>query len=86
MKAASVLTRLLAVAAQVQGAGGIVCVIDTKRMLDINEARSLGVRIDELLISQPDSPEQAQEIIGHLERSGAVDLITAVPVVLGGVR
>ena len=61
--------------AQVQAQGGIAAFIDAEHALDINYARKLGVRVEEMLISQPDTGEQALEITEHLVRSGAVDLI-----------
>ncbi|TQF10458.1 recombinase RecA [Myxococcus llanfairpwllgwyngyllgogerychwyrndrobwllllantysiliogogogochensis] len=61
--------------AQVQAAGGVAAFIDAEHALDIHYARKLGVRVEELLVSQPDTGEQALEITEHLVRSGAVDLI-----------
>ncbi len=61
--------------AQVQAQGGVAAFIDAEHALDVSYARKLGVRIEELLISQPDTGEQALEITEHLVRSGAVDLI-----------
>ncbi len=61
--------------AQVQAAGGVAAFIDAEHALDVSYARKLGVRVEELLISQPDTGEQALEITEHLVRSGAVDLI-----------
>ncbi|MFZ5444799.1 MAG: recombinase RecA [Myxococcota bacterium] len=61
--------------AQVQAQGGIAAFIDAEHALDVNYARKLGVRVEELLISQPDTGEQALEITEHLVRSGAVDLV-----------
>ena len=61
--------------AQVQAQGGVAAFIDAEHALDVGYARKLGVRQDELLISQPDTGEQALEITEHLVRSGAVDLI-----------
>jgi recombination protein RecA len=61
--------------AQVQAAGGVAAFIDAEHALDTTYARRLGVRVEELLISQPDTGEQALEITEHLVRSGAVDLI-----------
>lgn len=54
---------------------GCVCVIDAAQTLDIARARQLGVDMDRLLVSQPDTVEQALEIIETLARSGAVDLV-----------
>jgi recombination protein RecA len=61
--------------AQVQAQGGVAAFIDAEHALDVSYARKLGVRVEELLISQPDTGEQALEITEHLVRSGAVDLI-----------
>jgi recombination protein RecA len=61
--------------AQVQAQGGVAAFIDAEHALDIGYARKLGVRVEELLVSQPDTGEQALEITEHLVRSGAVDLI-----------
>jgi recombination protein RecA len=61
--------------AQVQAAGGVAAFIDAEHALDVSYARKLGVRVEELLISQPDTGEQALEITEHLVRSGAVDLV-----------
>jgi len=61
--------------AQVQAQGGVAAFIDAEHALDVGYARKLGVRVEELLISQPDTGEQALEITEHLVRSGAVDLI-----------
>jgi recombination protein RecA len=61
--------------AQVQAQGGVAAFVDAEHALDVSYARKLGVRIEELLVSQPDTGEQALEITEHLVRSGAVDLI-----------
>ncbi|MFP2905033.1 recombinase RecA [Pyxidicoccus sp. 3LFB2] len=61
--------------AQVQAAGGVAAFIDAEHALDVSYARKLGVKVEELLVSQPDTGEQALEITEHLVRSGAVDLI-----------
>lgn len=61
--------------AEVQKKGGVAAFIDAEHALDITYARKLGVKTDELLISQPDFGEQALEIADMLVRSGAVDLI-----------
>jgi recombination protein RecA len=61
--------------AQVQAQGGVAAFIDAEHALDVNYARKLGVRVEDLLISQPDTGEQALEITEQLVRSGAVDLI-----------
>lgn len=65
----------LSAAAETQARGGVVALIDAQHTLDLALAKSLGVRINELLISQPDDPLMALEIARHISRSGAVDLI-----------
>jgi recombination protein RecA len=61
--------------AQVQKAGGVAAFVDAEHALDPAYARKLGVKTDELLVSQPDFGEQALEIADMLVRSGAVDLV-----------
>jgi recombination protein RecA len=61
--------------AQVQAQGGVAAFIDAEHALDVSYAQKLGVKLEELLISQPDTGEQALEIAETLVRSGAVDLI-----------
>jgi recombination protein RecA len=61
--------------AQVQKAGGVAAFVDAEHALDPTYARKLGVKTDELLISQPDYGEQALEIADMLVRSGAVDIV-----------
>ena len=61
--------------ASVQRAGGVAAFIDAEHALDPSYARKLGVKTDELLVSQPDYGEQALEIADMLVRSGAVDLV-----------
>jgi recombination protein RecA len=61
--------------AEVQKQGGIAAIIDAEHAFDQFYAKSLGVDVDNLLISQPDNGEQALEIADNLIRSGAVDLI-----------
>ena len=61
--------------AQVQQAGGVAAFIDAEHALDPAYARKLGVKTDELLVSQPDYGEQALEIADMLVRSGAVDIV-----------
>lgn len=68
-------TLALTVAAHAQKAGGVAAFIDAEHALDPSWARRIGVNIDELLVSQPDSGEQALEICELLVRSSAVDLI-----------
>ncbi|MGQ9569649.1 MAG: recombinase RecA [Thermodesulfovibrionales bacterium] len=69
-------TLALSAIAQAQMAGGVAAFIDAEHALDINYAQKLGVKIEDLLISQPDTGEQALEIAEALVRSGAVDIIT----------
>src|SRR3990170_2906103 len=61
--------------ANAQRAGGIVAFIDAEHALDPDYAKALGVDTDALLVSQPDSGEQALEIMDMLIRSGALDLV-----------
>ena len=61
--------------AEVQKTGGIAAFIDAEHAFDASYASSLGVNINDLLISQPDNGEQALEIADHLISSGAVDLV-----------
>ncbi len=61
--------------AEAQKMGGIAAFIDAEHALDINYAKKLGVRIEDLLVSQPDTGEQALEVAESLVRSGAVDII-----------
>ena len=68
-------TLALHVLAEAQKNGGIAAFIDAEHALDPNYARKLGVKVDELLISQPDSGEQALEIADTLVRSGAIDVL-----------
>jgi len=68
-------TVALHVIAEAQKAGGIAAFIDAEHALDPSYARALGVDINELLVSQPDTGEQALEIADMLIRSGAVDVI-----------
>ena len=68
-------TICLQTAAQAQKRGGLVAFIDAEHALDPEYAKRLGVKINDLLISQPDSGEQALDIVESLVRSGAVDLI-----------
>lgn len=63
------------VAAQVQKQGGVAAFVDAEHALDPEYARKLGVNLDQLLVSQPDSGEQALEITETLVRSNAVDVI-----------
>src|SRR5271155_4070257 len=68
-------TLALHVVAEVQKAGGIAAFIDAEHALDPSYAHKLGVNLDDLLVSQPDTGEQALEITDTLVRSGAVDVI-----------
>ncbi len=68
-------TLTLSVIAQIQKIGGTAAFIDAENALDPQYAAKLGVNIDELLISQPDTGEQALEIAEMLVRSGSVDVI-----------
>jgi len=68
-------TLTLQAIAQAQRAGGVCAFIDAEHALDVVYARKLGVRIEDLLISQPDHGEQALEIADKLVATGAVDLI-----------
>ena len=61
--------------AQVQTQGGVAAFVDAEHALDVTYARKLGVRVEDLLVSQPDTGEQALEITEQLVRSGAVDLV-----------
>jgi recombination protein RecA len=61
--------------AECQKQGGICAFVDAEHALDVTYARKLGVRTDDLLISQPDTGEQALEIADALVRSGGVDLL-----------
>jgi recombination protein RecA len=61
--------------AEAQRVGGVCAFIDAEHAIDVNYARSIGVEIDKLLVSQPDTGEQALEICEMLVRSGAVDLV-----------
>jgi len=68
-------TLALQVIAQAQRHGGISAFIDAEHALDVTYARKLGVRTEDLLISQPDNGEQALEIAETLVRSGAIDVL-----------
>jgi recombination protein RecA len=69
-------TLALGAIAQAQAAGGTAAFIDAEHALDVNYAQKLGVKIEDLLVSQPDTGEQALEVTEVLVRSGAVDVIT----------
>ncbi|MBB5202768.1 recombination protein RecA [Inhella inkyongensis] len=68
-------TLTLQVIAQMQKLGGVCAFIDAEHALDVQYAQKLGVDLQDLLISQPDTGEQALEIVDALVRSGSVDLI-----------
>ncbi|WP_439542735.1 recombinase RecA [Hyphomicrobium sp.] len=68
-------TLTLQVIAEAQKKGGVCAFVDAEHALDPAYARKLGVKIDELLISQPDTGEQALEIADTLVRSGAIDVL-----------
>ncbi|MBQ5458956.1 MAG: recombinase RecA [Rhodocyclaceae bacterium] len=68
-------TLTLHVIAQMQQAGGTAAFIDAEHALDVGYAEKLGVNIEDLLISQPDTGEQALEIADMLVRSGGVDIV-----------
>jgi recombination protein RecA len=68
-------TLALHVVGEAQRAGGICAFVDAEHALDVGYARKLGVRTDDLLVSQPDCGEQALEITEMLVRSGAVDVV-----------
>ena len=68
-------TLALHIVAQAQKAGGEVAFVDAEHALDPTYARALGVNIDDMLISQPDTGEQGLEITEALVRSGALDVI-----------
>ncbi len=68
-------TVALQAVAEAQKMGGVAAFIDAEHALDLNYAKALGVKTDELLVSQPDYGEQALEIAEHLVRSNAIDII-----------
>ncbi|MCA8980804.1 MAG: recombinase RecA [Planctomycetes bacterium] len=68
-------TLTLHVVASAQKAGGICAFVDAEHALDPGYARKLGVKLDDLLVSQPDTGEQALEIVETLVRSNAVDVV-----------
>jgi recombination protein RecA len=68
-------TLALHIAAEAQQKGGMVAFIDAEHALDMSYARKLGVDVDSLLVSQPDTGEQALDIAEILVRSGAIDLL-----------
>ncbi|MBY0316212.1 MAG: recombinase RecA [Bdellovibrionales bacterium] len=68
-------TLALTAIAQAQKTGGVAAFVDAEHALDVNYARKLGVNTEDLLISQPDTGEQALEITETLVRSGAIDVL-----------
>jgi len=68
-------TLCLHLVANVQKAGGVAAYVDAEHALDVEYAKKLGVDVDNLLVSQPDTGEQGLEIVEILVRSGAVDLV-----------
>jgi len=68
-------TLAMHVVAEAQRNGGVCAYIDAEHAMDPNYARAIGVDVDQLLISQPDTGEQALEIADMLVRSGSIDVI-----------
>jgi len=68
-------TLALNITAQAQKKGGLCAFVDAEHALDPEYAKRIGVKIDDLLISQPDTGEQALEIVESLVRSGSIDVI-----------
>ncbi len=68
-------TLALTVVAEAQKVGGVAAFVDAEHALDVIYARKLGVNVDDLLVSQPDTGEQALEITEILVRSGALDVV-----------
>jgi len=68
-------TLALHAVAEAQRLGGTAAFVDAEHALDVSYAERLGVKVDDLLVSQPDSGEQALEIVDMLTRSGALDII-----------
>lgn len=68
-------TLALHIVAEAQKKGGIAGFVDAEHALDVSYARKLGLKTDDLLISQPDTGEQALEIVEMLVRSGAIDIV-----------
>jgi len=68
-------TLTLHLVAEAQKKGGVCAFVDAEHAIDVNYARALGVKVDDLLISQPDTGEEALEIVDALVRSGVVDLV-----------
>jgi len=68
-------TLCLEMIAQVQKAGGVAAFVDAEHALDVRYAAKVGVKVEELLVCQPDCGEQALEVVESLIRSGACDLV-----------
>ena len=68
-------TLALTIVAEAQKVGGVAAFVDAEHALDVIYARKLGVKVDDLLVSQPDTGEQALEITEILVRSGALDVV-----------
>ncbi|MBX9768428.1 MAG: DNA recombination/repair protein RecA, partial [Bdellovibrionales bacterium] len=68
-------TLALSTVAQCQKAGGVAAYVDAEHALDVGYAKKLGVNTEDLLISQPDTGEQALEIVETLVRSGAIEIL-----------
>ena len=68
-------TLALSAIAEAQKKGGMAAFVDAEHALDVVYARNLGVNVDELLVSQPDSGEQALEVVDTLVRSASIDVI-----------
>jgi recombination protein RecA len=68
-------TMTLSTIAQMQKLGGVAAFIDAEHALDVGYAEKIGINVDDLLVSQPDTGEQALEIVDMLVRSNAVDII-----------
>ncbi|RLB74658.1 MAG: recombinase RecA [Deltaproteobacteria bacterium] len=68
-------TLALTIVAEAQKVGGVAAFVDAEHALDVIYARKLGVNVDDLLVSQPDTGEQALEITEILVRSGALDVV-----------
>jgi len=68
-------TLTLHIIAEAQKTGGVAAFVDAEHAMDVGYARKLGVKTDDLLVSQPDTGEQALEITEMLARSGAIDII-----------
>ncbi len=68
-------TLALHAVAEIQRDGGVAAFVDAEHALDVGYARRLGVKVEDLLVSQPDTGEQGLEIVDVLLRSGAIDLV-----------